>query len=972
ESPIDNINFDAEEWKVRLKKYSNVFSPNKDIQDGSASLSFSISRKYFVNSEGTSVVQNNTHAHLYLFVEGQADDGMELPLFKSYYAHFPGDLPKDDIILQDAIALNQKFIDLKSAPVVDSYVGPALLSNDAAGVFFHEIFGHRVEGARMKQESDGQTFKKKLNEYILHPDISVIFDPTIQYYKNIPLNGSYRYDEEGVKGERTVVVEKGILKNFLMTRTPIDSFPLSNGHARAQAGKQPVSRQSNLIVETTKPYTDAQLRQMLINEAKAQGKEYGYLFGTVQGGFTMTGRYMPNSFNVTPLEVYRVYVDGRPDELVRGVDLVGTPLAMFSKVEAVGDTPGNFAGTCGAESGGVPAGCCSPALFVKQIETQKKNKEQGRPPIIERPYSQPKSVENFDEIAFKAMQDEIANNLKNLKLENLKSPYYINYLITNAHMFWVETSLGGLIVSKEKPYRDKEVNIMVGNNQLNNLNFITENDLFGYNSGGIVIPIENDYNGIRQSLWLATDKAYKQSAEKMESKKAAMQQQNLSPELLNLADRSEVNIQTSIQDRQEDNIVMSHLENTALELSNLFLQYPNFTNSGANIYGYQADAYFLSSEGIKYKQPFSIICIRVFAQIVAPDGEPLADCFNIYFTDMSQIPSMDVLREKTKNMADMLEKLRMAPVIDETYSGPVMLSDEAVGQVFANAFIENKNGLLTGRKQIASNPDILRWYGKYFVQENNLEAMMDKKVISRDLSVSAIDKTTHFGNTVLIGAYNIDADGVSVDTKTPLIVDGVLQNLLSDRIPSLKINASNAHNRLALSYNKLTTSLCAGVIEMTSNNKMAYNKLKKKLLALAKEEDYEYAYIITKLASRDMEQIPGMSKYMPENEMARPIYAYKISVKDGSETLVRMTKLSSINIKSFKRIFAVASEQQAYNTLLKGKRQFDINSTYDFKLSGIPTSFILPKAIIFEELEVEKDKDIIMKKEPFIQNPLLR
>ena len=188
-----------------------------------------------------------------------------------------------------------------------------------------------------------------------------------------------------MKGEKVVVVEKGVLKNFLMTRTPINNFPKSNGHARAQAGYQPVSRQSNLIVETEKPYTDAQLKEMLIEEAKKQGKEYGYFFAKVRGGFTMTGRFIPNSFNVTPLEVYRVYVDGRPDELVRGVDLVGTPLAMFSQVEAVGDTPGNFAGTCGAESGGVPAGCCSPALFVKQIEMQKKDKSQDRPPILERP-----------------------------------------------------------------------------------------------------------------------------------------------------------------------------------------------------------------------------------------------------------------------------------------------------------------------------------------------------------------------------------------------------------------------------------------------------------------------------------------------------------------------------------------------------------------------------------------------------------
>jgi len=382
---LSDFKFDIKNWETRLKNYSAQFANNKDILDGESTLRFLIERKYYVNSEGASIAQNNTYCHVFLSVMAQADDGMELPLYQSYFAHCPQDLPNDQTMAKDAKEIATIVVAMKSAPVVDPYTGPAILSNDASGVFFHEIFGHRVEGARLKQETDGQTFKKKVDELVLNKDLSVVFDPTISMYKGIPLNGSFKYDDEGVKGEKVVVVDKGILKNFLMTRTPINNFPKSNGHARAQAGYQPVSRQSNLIVETEKPYTDAQLKAMLIEETRKQGKEYGYLFARVTGGFTMTGRFIPNSFNVTPLEVYRVFVDGRPDELVRGVDLVGTPLAMFSQVDAAGDTPGNFAGTCGAESGGIPAGCCSPALFVKQIEMQKKDKSQNRPPIMERP-----------------------------------------------------------------------------------------------------------------------------------------------------------------------------------------------------------------------------------------------------------------------------------------------------------------------------------------------------------------------------------------------------------------------------------------------------------------------------------------------------------------------------------------------------------------------------------------------------------
>lgn len=382
---MSDFKFDIKDWENRLKKYSASFADKKDILDGESTLTFKIERKYFANSEGTSIAQNNTYCHAFLSVMTQAEDGMELPLLQMYFGLNPQNLPEDKVMVKDAQDIAKTAIAMKTAPVVDPYTGPAILSNDAAGVFFHEIFGHRIEGLRLKSESDGQTFKKKVGEVVLNKDLSVIFDPTITSYKGIPLNGSFKYDDEGVKGEKVVIVDKGVLKNFLMTRTPINDFPKSNGHARAQAGYQPVSRQSNLLVETEKPYSDEQLKKMLIEEAKNQGKEYGYYFAKVTGGFTMTGRFIPNSFNVTPLEVYRVFVDGRPDELVRGVDLVGTPLAMFSQVEAAGMTPGNFAGTCGAESGGIPAGCCSPALFVKQIEMQKKDKSQNRPPIIERP-----------------------------------------------------------------------------------------------------------------------------------------------------------------------------------------------------------------------------------------------------------------------------------------------------------------------------------------------------------------------------------------------------------------------------------------------------------------------------------------------------------------------------------------------------------------------------------------------------------
>jgi predicted Zn-dependent protease len=181
------------------------------------------------------------------------------------------------------------------------------------------------------------------------------------------------------------LIDNGVLKSFLMSRSPIEGFPHSNGHGRRQPGLEVVSRQSNLIVESTKTVPEAKLREMLIDEVKRQGKPYGLYFEDITGGFTTTGRSGLQAFKVIPVIVYRVYPDGRPDELIRGADIVGTPLASFSKILATSNKPEVFNGYCGAESGSVPVSAVSPAILISEIEIQKKDKSQERPPLLPRP-----------------------------------------------------------------------------------------------------------------------------------------------------------------------------------------------------------------------------------------------------------------------------------------------------------------------------------------------------------------------------------------------------------------------------------------------------------------------------------------------------------------------------------------------------------------------------------------------------------
>jgi predicted Zn-dependent protease len=266
-----------------------------------------------------------------------------------------------------------------------------MLTGRAAAVYFHEVFGHRDEGFRQKDISEGQTFADKVGQPLLPPFLSIVDDPTEAKLGSTVLLGYYPFDDEGVPAQRATLVDRGILRGFEMSRQPINGFPQSNGHGRRQVGLAPVSRQGNLIVESSKTVTNARLREMFIEEIRKQGKPYGLFFDDIAGGFTFTGRGQPQAFHVEPLVVYKVFADGRPDELVRGVNIVGTPLTSLQKIMATGDTAEVFNGFCGAESGSVPVAAASPALLISEMEVEKKETSTDRPPILPPPGHDPEA-----------------------------------------------------------------------------------------------------------------------------------------------------------------------------------------------------------------------------------------------------------------------------------------------------------------------------------------------------------------------------------------------------------------------------------------------------------------------------------------------------------------------------------------------------------------------------------------------------
>lgn len=924
EQPIswNVLNIDPKDLENKVRKYSAIFNNNDEIRDGMAYFMATLSRKIFVDTEGREMAQNAVNIHLFLSASVLADDGMYLPLAKSWTAFSMEDLPSDEEVMDAAQEISVTLSALKKAPVVESFTGPAILSPAAAGVFFHEIFGHRVEGSRLKQEMDAQTFKKKAGEMVLPKHLSVTFDPTVKYFEKTPLAGTYSFDDEGIAARRVEVVKDGILKNFLMSRTPIEGFSHSNGHGRAAIGYGPISRQSNMFIKSTQSFSEEELIKKLKKEAKSQGKKYAYYFKDVSGGFTNTDRYSPNSFNVTPLVVYRVYVDGRPDELVRGVDMVGTPLAMFSQIEACGNEYAVFNGTCGAESGSIPVACISPALFVKQIETQKRAKSQTQPPILPKPTEN--NINNGlsgDEIIFKAIKEEVNRGLRNLKMEGLQAPFFIGYSIGDMKQLNISASFGSLVVSNTNRLRASASRLLIGDYQCTDENFQGTAGSRGYYDG--TPTLDNDENAIRNTIWKDLDAVYKSAAETYEQKIATIKQLNIPKEDLKLPDWDKTTpVVMKDLPKQHFDFDKSAYEEYLKAASSVFNNYKEILNSQVSMQLVEATIYFYNTEGTEFLYPLSFVYLDGSISGKNDEGEDINVGFDHVYAHPNEMPSITNLQLECKKLAENLLEERAAPKLKESYSGPVLFENLAVMRTFyTNFFFGGDISLIASRKPLT--PSGFSYGG------NPIEEMIDKRITAREITIEDLTGTKEYKGVKLLGYAPIDAQGVIPPEKLTLVEDGILKTLLSDRIPTPKVPHSNGHSLFSIT---LSGSLNTGVVRMSDTRSKTYEELKKELLKRAKEEGYDYAYIV-----RDAS---GGGAY--------PTELYQVNM-DGVETRVRSAVINNVNSQIFKKIVAVSDKEFIYNTL--GANLLTV---------------ITPTAILFEEMQIQSDRIDNFKKLPLV------
>lgn len=375
-------------WKKRIEKYTGEMKKATGLVDASMDVSLNHITRYLVNSEGTDIIDDEVVYSIQISAMVRADDGMALENGRTFYARTVGQLPDDAALDREVAQMLKELEALRKAPVIDPYTGPAIMMPEASGVLFHEAVGHRLEGERQRDEEEGRTFKGQEGKQVIPAFLTVVDDPTLAKWSGEELNGFYAYDDEGIAAKKAVLIQDGVLKGYLKSRTPIEGSPHSNGHGRAYGVYSPIARMANLIVSanTSKSVPYDELKKMLMAEAKEQGKPFGLIIKDITGGSTNTSGYGYQAFKGASRMIYKVDPETGEETLVRGAELVGTPLVSINKIVAASKETGVFNGYCGAESGYVPVSTIAPALLTTEIELQRSQSQKERPPLLPAPW----------------------------------------------------------------------------------------------------------------------------------------------------------------------------------------------------------------------------------------------------------------------------------------------------------------------------------------------------------------------------------------------------------------------------------------------------------------------------------------------------------------------------------------------------------------------------------------------------------
>lgn len=378
---------DHEAWSKFCKRASLWMSTLPRLSGSWVEFDVSQETRIFVNTEGSVIAQNSQVFSLSANFHRLTKEGTRLEQELVINCGNQRELPDFATFRKLALQKYEQLMRMSRAKKIHAFSGPVLLHPGPAGLLFHEAVGHRLEGSRLLSHGEGQTFKGQEGKQILKVPITIRDNPNLKEFNGEKCIGSYAYDDEGVKASDTVLIEDGVLKNYLTTRAAITKGRFqSNGHARTKLNQRPISRMAVTIVESKNGLPLERLKSRLVQEIKRQKKPFGMIVYETAGGETDTTNYDFQAFSGNISYATLVYPSGR-EVPVRGVNFVGTPLQSLNNIIAMGDTPTLDNGFCGAESGLLPISTISPAALISNLELQGKDEELVTPTILQRPKS---------------------------------------------------------------------------------------------------------------------------------------------------------------------------------------------------------------------------------------------------------------------------------------------------------------------------------------------------------------------------------------------------------------------------------------------------------------------------------------------------------------------------------------------------------------------------------------------------------
>lgn len=381
EEPLANDGFEADKWQAVLNEVTNKFRTEKNVIDASASLACEMVRRYLVTSDGGEIVDNDRSYVICLSLRFLKSDGHNKTLNKWYRVKLLSELPTKQMMMNDANELLRILNGLCDAPDLKCYEGPVLLGGKATGAFMHEIVGHRLESGYR-----GGVFKAFGTK--IFPDFVQITDnPTAVDYRGISLIGHYKYDDEGSPAQTVTCIKDGSLQSMLTCRTPFYAGSVSNGHGRGVFNREAIARQANVFISTSKPVTESKIRKMFVKELKRQNLEYGIYIPEVEDGsngwddsnsilWKVINKKLSSigDFYVNFNYAYKVYADGRPDELVNGAQVYSFREAMYKNITAMGAECEVHNAICNSMSGPIPVSLIAPKALFKCVKLSLKSK----------------------------------------------------------------------------------------------------------------------------------------------------------------------------------------------------------------------------------------------------------------------------------------------------------------------------------------------------------------------------------------------------------------------------------------------------------------------------------------------------------------------------------------------------------------------------------------------------------------------